>query len=115
MPRDTVTPQSRATKQTTTLTDLTFTASDAVNFEQVAWSDGLYIIWRNSDGAVAYDVTLEAAPDSLGRDVDCLTELAAGDIAMTGLIEAEGWRQSDGYVYFKAENAAILYAVVKVR
>ena len=114
MARVTVTAQSRAGKQTTTMTDLTFTACDATNFEQVAWTPGLRIIFWNTHASTPYDATLEAAPDSLGRDVDTVLELAAGDICMTGDIVAEGWAQSDGYVYFKGENAAVKYAVVKV-
>lgn len=114
MARDTVTAQSRASKQTTSITDLTFTASDAVNFEQVRWEPGLRIIWWNQSADTAYDVTLEAAADDLGRDTDTLLELGFGEICMTGDIQAEGWAQSDGYVHFKAENAAVFYAVVRV-
>lgn len=114
MARVTATAQDRSGRQTTAITDLTFTACDATNFEQVVWQEGLHIIARNTDGAIAYDFTLEAAPDALGRDVDTVNNMAAGDILMTLKIGAEGWKQTDGYVYFKGANAAITYAVVKV-
>jgi hypothetical protein len=104
MPRVTVTAQNLSGSITTALNELTFAASDPANFEQTPWTDGLHIVWRNSHATTPYDATLESAPDALGRDVD-----------LTKRIDAEGWRQTDGYVYFKGENAAVLYAVVKLR
>ena len=115
MPRVTVTAQNLSGSITTTLNELTFAASDPVNFEQTLWTDGLHIVWRNSHATTPYDATLESAPDALGRDVDLVHELAAGEIGMTKVIEADGWRQTDGYVHFRGENAALLYAVVKLR
>jgi hypothetical protein len=115
MVRDTVTVQNLTGGQTNALAEITFTASDAVNFEQVAWQDGLILCFRNSSADTAYDVTLESAPDTLGRDVDVVQEIAAGDTYCTRIVGANGFRQSDGYVHFKAENAAVLYAAIKVR
>lgn len=114
MARVTATKQSRSGKQASSMTALTMTACDATNFEQVAWEPGLRIIFQNTHASTAYDATLEGAPDSLGRDVDTVLNLAAGVICMTNDIQSEGWVQSDGYVYFKGANAAVKYAVVKV-
>lgn len=99
----------------TALTALTFTAADAVNFEQTAFTGRELIVVRNSHGSTAYDFTLTSvASATTGRTGDIVVELAAGAIHVVGPLGIDGWRQTNGMLYFAGENAAILFAVVRI-
>lgn len=115
MARVTHTAQAGTGKYPTTLTALTFTAADAVNFEQTLHTGRELIVVRNSHGSTAYDFTLTSvASNATGRTGTEVVELAAGAIHVVGPLGIDGWRQSDGMLYFAGENAAILFAVVRI-
>jgi len=105
----------KASSYTANAADLTFTAADAANFEQTAFTGKELIIAYNSDPANPYTVTIESVADaSLGRTGDITTySLAAGEYGVFGPFTLDGWRQSDGYLYFKASNAAIKFCVIR--
>jgi hypothetical protein len=94
--------------------DLTMTAADAANYEEVSFTGNEIIIAHNT-GASERNVTISSVADSQGRDGDISSyALAAGDYAVFGPFELEGWRQSGGKLYFQADNAEVKFGVVKL-
>ena len=92
--------------------DLTMTAADASNFEEVSHEGRVLVIAHNTGGS-AYTVTVESVADDQGRTGDIATySLAADDYAVFGPFDLEGWRQTGGELYFKASNAAVKLGVV---
>lgn len=94
--------------------DVTFAAADTANHNQfVPSGDDVLLAW-NSDPTNPYTFTLTSAADEKNRTGDITTySLAAGEIAAFR-VKLPGWRQSDGYVYLTASNAAIKFAVLKL-
>lgn len=94
--------------------DLTMTAADVANYEEVAFT-GAEIVVAHNTGASPYTVTIESVVDGQGRTGDITTySLAADDYAVFGPFGVEGWRQSTGKLYFRASNAAVKFGVVKL-
>jgi len=95
--------------------DLTFTAADATNKQQVAFNGPKLILARNGHATTAYTVTLTSKADNRGRSQDVTTySLEAGDVMAFKIDSAEGWQQTDGYLYFEASNASVLFCVVNL-
>lgn len=95
--------------------DLTFTAANPTDKEQVAASGkDLILVW-NTHAANPYTVSFDSVKDEKNRvgDIDAYS-IGAGEIACFGPFKQAGWMQSDGNIYFEAENAAIKYAVIRV-
>jgi len=91
---------------------LTMTAADVTNFEQVTHAGKVVVIAHNT-GASAYTVTVESVVDALGRTGDITTySMAAGAYAAFGPFDLEGWKQTDGKLYFKASNVAVKFGVI---
>lgn len=101
---------------TANVADLTMTAADVANLNQAAFgnANAILLIAQNSHATTPYDVTIESAPDGLNREGD-ITDyvLQAGDIAAFKLAR-NGWRQSDGNLYFDGSNAAIKFGIIKL-
>jgi hypothetical protein len=95
--------------------DLTMTAADTVNNEQVTLTGNELVIAHNTDGVNPYTVTVSSVVDDMGRDGDISAySLAAGEYGVFGPLGIEGWRQSDGKLYFEGSNAAIKFGVIKL-
>jgi hypothetical protein len=94
--------------------DLTMTAADTVNSEQVTLTGNeLVIAWNSNAGAQT--VTVSSVVDDMGRDGDITTySIGAGEYAVFGPFDTEGWRQSDGKLYFEASHADVKLGVVKL-
>jgi hypothetical protein len=94
--------------------DVTLTAADVANKNQFKAEAGDILLAQNSDPTNPYTVTLTSASDSHKRtgDVTAYT-LQAGDISVFGPFELEGWRQTDGYFYLEANNAAVKFGILK--
>lgn len=93
--------------------DITMKAAISADKEQASHNGKVLIIAHNTDGANPYTVTFSSVVDDLGRTGDITAySLAAGDYCVFGPFSTEGWRQSDGKLYFEASNAAIKFAVV---
>ena len=87
--------------------DLVETAADATNKEQFAPSGNDLVIIHNT-------VTFTSAADDQNRTGDVTTySLGAGEI-MAFRFKTPGWKQSDGYIYMEASNAAVKYAVIQL-
>ena len=96
-----------------TTADLTLAAADTVNKNQCAATGNDLIIAYNS-GVSAYTVTVtSAAAANTKRTGDITTySVAAGAISVFGPFSKNGWMQTDGNLYFEANNAAVKFAVV---
>jgi len=93
--------------------DVTFAAADVSNKNQFApTGDDVIIAWNS--GASPYTITITSFADDKNRTGDVSTySLAAGDIA-SFRIKTPGWKQTDGYVYLEASNAAVKFAVLSL-
>lgn len=92
--------------------DIPLTAADATNKEQVAHTEKLVIVARNS-GVVDRTVSITSVADTHSRVGDIAAYiLNAGDVGIFGPFPASGWRQVDGKLYFEGAHADILFACV---
>lgn len=94
--------------------DLTMTAADVSNKEQVTATGNELIIAHNT-GASTYTITISSVVDEQGRTGDISAySLGAGEYAVFGPFGTEGWRQTDGKLYFEASNVAVKFGVVRL-
>jgi len=92
--------------------DVTMTAADAANYEEVAFT-GKQIIIAHNTGVGACTVTVTSVVDDQGRTGDVSAySLAADDYAVFGPFGLEGWRSSGGKLYFQASAADVKFGVV---
>lgn len=95
--------------------DLTWTAADVSNKNQINFNGPKLILARNSHATTAYTVTLTSKADNRNRTGDVTTySLEAGDVMAFKIDSAEGWQQSDGYLYLEASNASVLFAIINL-
>lgn len=96
--------------------DITMTAADVANKSQAAYgaASSLLVLVQNTHASAAGDVSIESAPDGLNREGD-ITDyvLQAGDIAAF-LLPRNGWRQTDGNLYFDGSDATIKFGIIKL-
>jgi hypothetical protein len=93
--------------------DLAWLAADATNKEQVVHSGREVIIAHNTGvGARTVTITSKAINGRTG-DVTAYS-IGAGEYARFGPFPTRGWRQTDGFLYFEAEHAEVLFLVLKV-
>lgn len=93
--------------------DLVWTAANATDKEEIVPSgNDLILVW-NTDAANPYTVTFTSVKDEKNRtgDIGAYT-LQANEIAAFGPFKQPGWTQTNGKMYFEANNAAIKYAVI---
>lgn len=93
--------------------DFTFAAGDASNGNKFTATGREIIIARNT-GAGARTITLQAAGDAIGREVDLGPfSIGAGEFTIfTQPLAITGWRQSDGQFYLDVEHAEVTLAVI---
>lgn len=93
--------------------DISFTAADTTNKERVKLRRGELIIAQNSD-ASAHSVTVTSVDDKYGRQEDITYSVGASEYAVIGPFLPHGWQQSDGYLYFEADNTNVSFAIVRI-
>jgi len=119
MPRTSITVQTPKGPTPGTITanllDLTFTAADASNGNQALFTGNrMLVVWRNS-GAGARTVTITSVADPRNNRSGDVSAFSIGAGEYGGfIVERAGWEQSDGYLYFTAEHAEVLYAVLAI-
>jgi len=118
MPRTTVAAQTPKGPYPGTISasllDVTFTAADASNNNQTAWVGNRMLVVARNSGAGARTITITSIADTFGRTGDVTAfSLAAGEY-MAFIVERNGWQQSDGYLYWTAEHAEVLVAVLAI-
>lgn len=120
MPRVTMTPVAPlgpyiAGQPAANALDLTMTAADATNKQQVLFNGPKLILAQNTHATTPYTITITSKADNRGRSQDVTTySLEAGDIAAFKIDSAEGWQQADGYLYFEASNASVKFCVINL-
>ncbi len=93
--------------------DLVFTAGDIVNFEQTKLTGKEMIVLHNNSGG-ANTLTVTSVPNQFGRTEDINYTLQAGEHGMFGPFDLEGWRQTDGNLYFAVSSVIVGVAVVRL-
>lgn len=89
------------------------TAADPTNDHAADFFEGMMLLAINTHATTPYNVTVTSAPDSHGRTNDLVeSAIAAGQILIFGPFTRDGWRQTDGSLYFEADNAAVKFAVI---
>ncbi len=97
---------------TANIADLAMTAADAANKQLAAHSGKVLIVAHNS-GAGANTVTITSTVDSNGRTGDITAySMGAGEYAVFGPFDLDGWVQTDWKLYFEASNAEVFFGVV---
>jgi hypothetical protein len=120
MPRTTITPNTPVgpypTLQPAANTlDLVWTAADVANQNQATFNGPKLILARNSHASIDYTVTFTSKVDNRNRAGDITTyNLNFGDTMAFKIDNSEGWLQSDGFIYFGASNASVLFAVLNL-
>ena len=90
----------------------TFTAANVTDKQETPCTGRELIVARNS-GASSRTITIEGVP-IYGRDGDITAEsIAAGAVKVFGPFNRKGFRQTDGMIYFEANNAEVLFAVIE--
>ena len=114
--RTAVTPQSPVNVYGTIgagAAQITWTACDTVNFNSCVSTGKEILIFQNTDVS-SHNVTITSAPDSLGRTKDIATyAVPASATAFFGPIPATGFIQTDGNLYFQADNALVKVGIVR--
>lgn len=95
--------------------DVSFTAVNVSDGNGCIIEPGMSLLVTNTHADTEYDFTVASVADKLGRTGNIVYPLQAGEFALFGPITLEGWRQSNGQIYFGGENAAIKVLVIKSR
>ncbi len=93
---------------------LTWTVADPTNDHKTTWTGREIIMAWNTSADTAYAVIVTSVADvPAGRTGDATKSIPFGEMRMFGPFNANGWRQSDGQLYFEAANAAVKFAVLR--
>lgn len=94
--------------------DVTMTAADTVNFNQILLDGPMIVLAQNTD-SVDRTVTVTSSVDPQNRTGDITTyTISADDILALKIDQYTGWRQSDGYLYLQASNAAVKLGAIRL-
>ena len=94
--------------------DFALVAINATNKCQVALTGKELLLVQNT-GAGARTFTVSSVADALKRSGDITAySLGAGKFMVLGPFAIEGWRQSDGNLYFEGEHAEIKVTVIRL-
>lgn len=92
--------------------DFVWTAADVANGNSVVATNNDLVLAYNS-GATPYTVTIGSVADPFNRTGDITAySLAAGEYGVFGPFPNLGWKQTDGYLYLNANNAAVKFAII---
>lgn len=96
--------------------DVAWVAADATNKEEVVLTGNEILLVWNTHATNPYTFTINTTADDHGRTQDVGPySLAAGEFACFGFIPVKGFAQTNGKLYFEAENAAVKYLILKPR
>ena len=114
MARQAVTVVSGTSKYPTAAVLLTQTAADATNFEYITLAGNEVLIVWNS-GATGRTFTITSLADSHNRTGDITTQAIAADEHFAfGPLGLDGWRQTNGQLYFQASHAEVKWMVYRL-
>ena len=93
----------------------TQTAADVANQNRTLHTGKELILAQNTHATLAKTVTITSIEDSLGRVEHITAEsLAVGVMKMYGPFPLEGWRQTDGYIYYEGNDVLMLFTVIRL-
>ncbi len=96
------------------LTFAAFTGTSGDDGNQFVASGRDIVIVRN-DNVGAQTVTFSSVDDPFGRTGNIAAySLAAGEYAIFGAFNVDGWRQADGKMYLEASAADVFCAVIRL-
>lgn len=96
------------------LLDVAFTAADAGNSNTTPFLGNRMMLVARNSGAGARTITFTSVADSRGRTGDVTAfSIGAGEY-IAFIFERDGWQQSDGALYWAAEHAEVLVAVLNI-
>ena len=92
----------------------TWLAAAPASDEEVVLTGSELLLARNV-GAGAHTITVSSTPDTFGRSQNITADsIAAGAFHVYGAFARLGWIQSDGNLYFEADNAEVEFAIIKL-
>jgi len=93
--------------------DITMAATVVADKTQFLASGKDLVIAQNT-GATAHTVTITSVASAKNNRTGDITSYSmdAGELAVFGPFEREGWMQSDGYVYLEANHIEIKFGVI---
>lgn len=116
MARTTLTPTDVTGKFPTTPVTITETAADATNLNQCRLTGREILIARNDHATDAKTFTVTSVAHPITGRTDDITahSIAAGVSVMVGPLAPEGWRSTDGYLYFAGETTDIKFQIIRI-
>jgi hypothetical protein len=93
--------------------DLAWAAADVSNHNEFVYTGREILLVWNTDTA-SHNLTLTSAPDEHGRSGDIGSyAVAAGVVSAFNFRSGSaGWLESDGHVYFQADDATMKFAII---
>lgn len=93
---------------------LTRTAADASNLQKTLLTGKEMIIAKNT-GVTSRTVTVSSVACVHARTGDVAAQVILGGVTrMFGPFPQDGWMQSDGYLYFQASHAEVVFSVIRL-
>ena len=91
------------------------TPADTTNYNKTPLTGREVLIAINTTGS-AHNVTVTSAPDEKGRTEDITSySLEALEVMVFDFHGGiNGWQQSDGNLYYQADNAGVLFIVLQL-
>ena len=114
MARTELTPIAAPGCYVTAPTQVTLTGADVPNKNSVMLTGRELLLIQNAD-TVAHNITITSVPDDKNR-LGHITSFSvgAGLYYVFGPVQLAGWQQTDGRLYFEADNALIKFAVLRL-
>jgi hypothetical protein len=95
--------------------DLTVATADVDDKNKVTFSGSKILLIAHNTDAGAHDITVSSVADEFGRTGDITDySLGADEYAVFGPFVANGWKQSDGALYFEADDATVKFGIVEL-
>jgi len=90
------------------------TAADASNLNQTPHTGKNFIIHARNSGSTTRAIVITSVADGQqNRTGDLSDTLTNGQTKVYGPFAIDGWRQSDGNLYFQAAHAEVLFTVIR--
>jgi hypothetical protein len=94
---------------------ITPVAADTSNQNRVLLT-GRQVLFARNSGASTRTITITSVGDSVEGRLGTITaeNILAGQVKLYGPFATDGWRQTDGYLWFEANHAEVLFWIVTV-
>lgn len=90
------------------------TAADTSNQNRTPHTGQNFFIHARNSGVTTRAITITSTADSQqNRTGDISDTLTSGQSKVFGPFAVDGFRQSDGYLYFQAAHAEVLFTVIR--